>query len=338
MELQRLGNYRLVRPLVTRSTGFRLYLASHDDDPEAAAPSYVVKLLTTGRGQDHAHIAAQFEHEIRLLQAFNHPGIPSLHADGEKDGVRYLVMDYVDGVDLATLLGHTAGTPRALPRELGVFIMGQLADALHHVHTFEVLDEPTDPGASRPPGTYRELGVVHRDICPANILLSRQGSVLLADFNSATSIWLPREHDMADVGTKAYMAPERIKDTTPASVQSDLFGLAVVLWELLKGQRCFKAEDDLKTMQAIDRFQPSDFNHSSRRLTGLSAKLADIVRKNLDRDPARRYSSAYQLLQRLAQTPEATAAERAQVELAALVQDFAPSAPAAEPRAPSLRA
>ena len=310
MELQSLGTFRLVRPLVTRSTGFRLYLARHEDDPENGAPSYVVKLLLPSRSPDHAHLAAQFDHEIKLLQAFNHPGIPSVHGDGEKDGVRYLVMDYIDGCDLATLLGHNSDTPRGLSRELAVFIMGQLADALHHIHTFEVLDDST--------GKFVELGVTHRDVCPSNILLSRQGSVVLADYNSAASSWLPRPHDMSQAGTKAYMGPERIVGTAPASIQSDLFGMAVVLWEMIKGQRCFKADDDLKTMDAIVKF---DISHTSRRLSGLSAKLGDIVRKNLDRDPARRYSSAYQMLQRLAQTPEAAAAERAQAELATLVRE-----------------
>lgn len=310
MELQSLGTYRLVRPLATRSASFRLYLARHEDDPEGGAPTYVVKLLLPARGPDHAHLLAQFEHEIKLLEAFNHPGIPSAHGDGEKDGVRYLVMDYIDGCDLAALLGHDSGGPRGVSKEIAVYVMGQLADVLHHIHTFEVLD----PAGSK----YNELGVVHRDVCPSNVLLSRTGNVLLADYNSAVSGWLPKEHDMAQAGTKAYMAPERIVGTAPASVQSDLFGMAVVLWEMLKGQRCFKAEDDLKTMDAIVKF---DISHASRRLTGLSAKLGDIVRKNLDRDPARRYSAAYQLLQRLAQTPEAAAAERAQGELANLVRE-----------------
>ncbi len=332
MELQSLGTFRLVRPLVTRSASFRLYLARHEDDPEAGAPSYVVKLLLPGRSPDHAHLAAQFDHEIKLLQAFNHPGIPSVHGDGEKDGVRYLVMDYVDGCDLAALLGHESGNPRGLSREVAVFIMGQLADALHHIHTFEVLDESASGGAAA--NQFVELGVVHRDLCPSNILLSRTGSVLLADYNSASSSWLPRPHDMSQAGTKAYMAPERIVGTAPASIQSDLFGMAVVLWEMIKGQRCFKADDDLKTMDAIVKF---DISHSSRRLAGLSAKLGDIVRKNLDRDPARRYSSAYQMLQRLAQTPEAAAAERAQSELATLVREVSHgrNGPAATAPAPA---
>ncbi len=313
MELQSLGSFRLVRPLATRSASFRLYLARHEDDPESGAPSYVVKLLLPGRSPDHAHLAAQFEHEIKLLRAFNHPGIPSAHGDGEKDGVRYLVMDYIDGCDLAALLGHDMGLSdgaRSVSREIAVYVMAQLADALNHIHTFEVLDETTHK--------FGELGIVHRDVCPSNVLLSRTGNVLLADYNSATSTWIPREHDMSQAGTKAYMAPERIVGTAPASVQSDLFGMAVVLWEMLKGQRCFKADDDLKTMDAIVKF---DISHSTRRLTGLSSKLGDIVRKNLDRDPARRYSSAYQMLQRLAQTPEASAAERAQSELASLVRE-----------------
>jgi serine/threonine-protein kinase len=334
MELQSLGTYRLVRPLATRSASFRHFLARHQDDPESAPPAFLIKLLTPGRGPDHAHIAAQFDHEIRLLQAFNHPGIPTAHADGEKDGVRYLVMDYIDGCDLAALLGHYDGSPRALSREIGVYLMGQLADALHHIHTFEVLDEAGPPDVSAPNHTYRELAVIHRDVCPANILLSRQGNVLLGDFNSARSPWLPAAHDMAQAGTKAYMAPERVVGTGPASVQSDLFALSVVLWELLKGQRCLQAEDDLKTMDAIVKF---DVTQSSRRLPGLSTKLADVIRKNLDRDPARRYASAYQMLQRLAQTPEANAAEKAQAELAALVAEAAPAprpapAPAAKPR------
>lgn len=307
MELQSLGKFRLVRPLGGRSSVFHLYLARHEDDPDGAPPAYVVKLLLPGGGQEHAILASQFEHEIRLYQTLNHPGIPSLHGEGTQDGVRFLVLDYIDGCDLAALLGHDTGHPHALSKEVAVYVMGQLADALHHVHTAEAPDDKGRPV---------ELQVIHRDICPANVLLSRTGQVLLADYNSATSVWLPREHDMSQAGSKAYMAPERVVGTAAASISSDLFSLAVLLWEMLKGQRCFKADDDLKTMDAIVKF---DAGHPSRRLSGLSSKLAEIVRKNLDRDPARRYASAYQMLQRLAQCPEAAAAERAQQELGAQV-------------------
>jgi serine/threonine-protein kinase len=112
------------------------------------------------------------------------------------------------------------------------------------------------------------------------------------------------------------MAPERIVGTGDATVQTDLFSLAVVLWEMLKGERCFREATDLKTMDAIVRF---DISHSSRRVQGLSPKLSEILRRNLDRDPARRYASAFQVLQRLAQSPEAKDAEQSRLELATLV-------------------
>lgn len=311
MELQTLGKFRLIRPLGGRSSVFHLYLARHEDEPETAAPAYVVKMLPSGAGPEHAALAAQFEHEVRLYRSFNHPGIPSLHGEGTESGVRFLVIDYIDGCDLATLLGHDEGGARGLSKEIAVYLMGQLADALHHVHTAESVDERGRPV---------ELAAVHRDICPANVLLSRTGQVLLADYNSATSVWLAKQSDMSQAGSKAYMAPERVVGTSPASIQSDLFALAVILWEMLKGQRCFKADDDLRTIDAIVRF---DISHPSRRVSGLSAKLSEIVRKNLDRDPARRYSGAYQILQRLAQSPEAAAAERSRDELGALVAEAA---------------
>jgi serine/threonine protein kinase len=315
MELRSFGTYRLVRPLANPGAGFRHFVASHEDDPPGALPGYFIKMLAGGSGDEHALLRAGFEHEIRLLKSFNHPSIPSAHGDGEHGGVRFLVMDYIDGVDLAQLLGHPEQT-RGLSREVAVYVLAQLADALHYVHTFEVFDDDA--------GDFRSIDAVHRDIAPSNVLLSRQGNVLLADFNTAASRWLSPEHDTVHAGTKAYMAPERIIAAAPATPLSDLWSMAVILWEMLRGQRCFKAEDDLRTIDAIVRFDPS---HPSRRIAGLSTKLAEVLRKNLDRDPGRRYQGAYQLLQRLAQAPEAAAAERAREELAAAVQAAAAARP-----------
>ena len=313
MEPRRLGNFSLVQPLATGSVTHRHFLARHEDDPADAPASYVVKLLPPGRSDAHATLRANLDHEIRLLEGFNHPSIPSLHGHGEEGGVRFAVIDYVDGVDLAVLLGHAGeGEPRGLSREVAVYILAQLADALHYVHTFEALDEAA--------GDFVPISALHRDLAPSNVLLSRRGDVFLADFNAATSRWLSPEHDTGSAGTTAYMAPERVVTGAPATAQSDLFSMAVILWEMLRGQRCFKAEDDLRTLDAIVRF---DAGHPSRRVSGLSAKLGEILRKNLDRDPARRYQSAYQMLQRLAQAPEAAAAERAREELAGLVSAVA---------------
>ncbi len=310
MELHSLGNFRLLAPLAVHSPLSRLYLARPESEQkhEHESSSYLAKILVRSRGIDDAKLVAAFEHEARLLRTANHPGIPSLHAGGEQDGVHYIVIDHVDGVDLAHLLGHSGDGQRSLSKEIAVYIAGQLAEALHHLHELAILEADK---------TAMALEVIHRDVCPSNVLLSRDGDVLLGDLGSATSRWLSPAHDMLNTGNKGYMAPERVLGTASASVQSDLFSFAVILWEMLRGERCFKAEDELKTMDTIVRF---DALHPSRRIPGLSPKLAEIVRRNLDRAPERRYESAYQVLQRLAQSPEATAAEQSRLELARMVR------------------
>jgi serine/threonine-protein kinase len=318
MELHSLGGYRLLEPLASLTPISRLFLARLDSAPADAPATHVAKLLMPGSGPEFALYEAQFEHEVKLLRHFSHPGIPSVRAAGTQDGVDYFVMDYVDGVDLATLLGHDQprlgerGETRALGKELAVYILGQLADVLRYVHEFEVPNEAEDD--------FELLEVLHRDICPANVLLSVDGDVLLADFGSASSRWLAPEHTAAQAGHVAYKAPERVTGSGKATVRSDLFSLAVVLWEILRGERCFKAGSELETMDAIVRF---DIGHASRRVSGLSSKLSEVLRRNLDRDPERRYPDAYKVLQRLSQSPEAGAAERARQELAALVCDAA---------------
>jgi serine/threonine-protein kinase len=306
MELRNLGRYTLVRRLEGSPSRSELFVAALPE--EGGAERYVAKLLMPGSEETRATREACFEHEIRILGAVNHPCIPTLHEHGRHTGMPYMIIDRVDGVDLATLLGHHEHEPRALSKELVVYLMGQVVDALAHVHRIAQLEDD---------GTETHCEILHRDLCPANIYLSVEGDVMLGDWGSATSIWLDSEHDTPGAGHTAYKAPERVTGSGQATVQSDLFALAVVMWEMLKGQRCFWAESELKTMDAIVRF---DISNSKTRVTGLSSKLSEVVRKNLDRDPARRYDSAFRILQRLAQSPEAQAAEQSRLELGALVR------------------
>ncbi|MFO7566804.1 MAG: serine/threonine-protein kinase [Enhygromyxa sp.] len=340
MELHSLGGYRLLEPVPTLSSITRLFLARRDDAPDDAPASALAKVLLPDSGDEFQLLKAQFAHEANLLRSFSHPGIPSLRAAGTQTGVDFFVMDYVPGVDLAVLLGHEQNEPRALSRELAVYILGQLADALRYVHGFEV---PTDDGSTADGGGgegadgsadgsdetetddeaedddgFEYLDVLHRDLCPANVYLSLDGDVVLGDFGSASSKWLAPEFTANDAGHVAYKAPERVTGSGKATVKSDLFSLAVILWEMLRGERCFKAASELETMDEIVRF---DISHSSRRVAGLSSKLSEVLRRNLDRDPERRYPDAYKVLQRLSQAPEAGGAERARQELARLVAE-----------------
>jgi serine/threonine protein kinase len=333
MELHSLGGYRLLEPVPLLNSISRLFLARPDDAPADAPASVVAKVLMPGVGEEFTMLKAQFAHEANLLRSFSHPGIPSLRAAGTQHGVDFFVIDYVAGVDLAVLLGHEQDDPRALSKELAVYIMGQLADALRYVHGFEIPIDAGLEGASEPTAgdagddddegdavneddEFEYLDVLHRDLCPANVFLSVDGDVVLGDFGSASSKWLAPELTASEAGHIAYKAPERVTGSGKATVKSDLFSLAVMLWEMLRGERCFKAASELETMDEIVRF---DISHSSRRVTGLSSKLSEVLRRNLDRDPERRYPDAYKVLQRLSQAPEAAGAERARHELARLV-------------------
>jgi serine/threonine-protein kinase len=326
MQPRVLGPFCLVRPLDVPTAVHRLFLANRFDDttPESRAatlphaqaatqaPTHVIKLLPP-RGDETGRVQrARFLHERQLLHALNHPCIPSLEGYGESDGVLFYASDYIEGVNLAQLLGHDAlpASPancRRLPKEIAVYILAQIADALDHLHDFAFADEN---------GNTRELNGVHRDLCPANIFLSKDGNVILGDYDAAISCLLAPEIAAFDAGHVAYKAPERLIGGKEAGPKSDLFALAVVLWEMLKGERCFAGETEVQTLDAIVRF---DINHSSRKVSGLSSKLSEVLRRNLDRDPERRFDDAYQVLQRLAQSPEAAHAEAARAQLGQMV-------------------
>ena len=234
-----------------------------------------------------------------------------MHAAGEQDGLPYVVLDRVDGIDLATLCGHLS-EPRALGHDVAVYVIAQIVDAVRHMHELEVeLEEGTE---------LAPLHVVHRGLSPASVLCSRSGDVILWDFSAAGSRWLAPEHDDKQAGDPAYWAPERL--TGAADAKSDLFSIAVMLWEMLRGQRCLAGADAAATRENVARF---DISQPSKRVPGLSPKLGEVVRKNLDRDPTRRYDDAYQMLQRLAQAPEAAAAERSREALSEIVGKLAPA-------------
>jgi serine/threonine-protein kinase len=362
MELHSLGGYRLLEPVPSLSSITRLFLACPDGAPEGSPATALAKVLMPGDGEVYSMLKAQFAHEANLLRSFSHPGIPSLRAAGTRTGVDFFVMDYIAGVDLGVLLGHDGEEARPLSKELAVYILGQLADALRYVHTFEVStdiegggegaeaaegaealegeapaesasddddDDDDDDGGDGGGDGFEDLDVLHRDLCPANVYLSLDGDVILGDFGSATSKWLAPEFSTADAGHVAYKAPERVTGSGKATVKSDLFSLAVILWEILRGERCFTAGNDLETMDEIVRF---DISHSSRRVSGLSSKLSEVLRRNLDRDPERRYPHAYKVLQRLSQSPEAGAAEKSRQELSRMVAEAMATRVPSKPR------
>jgi serine/threonine-protein kinase len=227
------------------------------------------------------------------MRNFSHSNIPTVHEVGEQDGIEYFILEYIVGVDLATLLGHPISA-RSLNSEMALYILAQLTDVLRYIHEFEM------PNPAK--GDFVPLEVLHRDICPAHVLLSVEGDVLLTGFGSASS-WLLRTEHTRETLHRSYQALE-LQAGAKATPQSDLFSLAAVFWEMLTGHR----------------FKPSQVQTPlGRKVPGVSSKLAEVLRFNLNEDPECRHESAYRVLQRIGQSPEAESAWRSRHELSALV-------------------
>jgi serine/threonine-protein kinase len=175
-------------------------------------------------------------------------------------------MDWVDGCDLAALLAR-----RPLPRALALLIVEQLAAALAYVHAL------TDAKG-------RPLGLVHRDVSPANVLVSRTGEVKLSDFGIAKATAEGDETwGRLRKGKYAYMAPEQITGE-PLGPAADLFSLAVTLHECLLGRRPFDGANPLEMMEAI-RLARLDDDHD---FGDLDDELIALLRRALARDPSAR--------------------------------------------------
>jgi len=232
----------------------------------------VIKRLLPERAGD-PHYEKMFIEEARLHAQLRHRNLVHAHELGLVDGAYYVRLELVDGADLGTL---ARGEPLSEP--LALFVGEELALALDYVH------RATDD-AGRP------LGLVHRDVSPSNVLLSKEGEVKLADFGIAKATLL-REQTRSGVrkGKYAYMSPEQANGR-PLTAASDQFALAVTLCELLTGKRPFGEES----------------RDEEPELSALSPEVAAVMRRALAVEPAERFESSEAFRQELARVGQSSA-------------------------------
>jgi serine/threonine-protein kinase len=220
--------------------------------------------------------AASLEREARLLAELDHPNIVSLYDFVRKDERMWMVLEHVDGWSLEEI-GKKA--PR-LEQAASVAIALEVALALGHAH---------------------DKGISHRDVRPRNVLVSRHGKVKLANFSVASDERMATAPELLDHGASyvgpAYMSPEQILGE-PADPRSDLFSLGVVLYEMLAGERPFKAPDERNESLRI-RSEPAPA--LTRRVPTVSPSLERIVQRCLEKMPSDRFQSATELSEALAQ-------------------------------------
>jgi serine/threonine protein kinase/tetratricopeptide (TPR) repeat protein len=282
----RLGTYEIIRPLGAGGMG-EVYLARDTRLGREVA----VKVL-------HADVAsspdriARFEREARTVAGLNHPNIVTLYSIEEEDGIHFLTMELVDGQSLDGLV-----TPGGLPLSRVLDLSIALADALVAAH---------------------ERGVVHRDLKPGNVMVTREGRVKVLDFglakltgdegsvHSATlaaTVESPISGEGQVLGTLPYMAPEQIRGE-PVDARTDLFALGIVLYELSTGRRPFTGATSADVSSAILRDMPEPLQRVRADLPG---DLDRIVAKCLEKNPRDRVQTALDVcneLRRLKQTHE----------------------------------
>ena len=225
-----------------------------------------IKFLRTDLAADPT-VRARFEFEARAAANLAHPAIVTVFDSGEWGGIPYLVMECLHGRTLADEM-EVSALPAARVREIAV----DLAAALDMAH---------------------RQGVMHRDVKPGNILLTETGRVKLADFGIAKSTESV-DHTVAGmiIGTPAYLAPERLAGQ-PATAQSDLYALGVVLYEGLAGERPFRGDTPIAVAHAVHTNTPAPLGDSVRRTDPV---LASIIGRLLAKNPADRPPSAGEIV------------------------------------------
>jgi eukaryotic-like serine/threonine-protein kinase len=250
-----------------------------------------------------------FLDEARLLAHLRHARITQVYDFGEADGTYYMAIELVEGTDLEGLLRSLTREGRAFPVDVLVYVLAELLSALSYAHGLEVNGQP--------------LALVHRDISPSNVLVSKHGEVKLTDFGIAKS--RQRSHRTKTGHTRgklAYMSPEQLRGDE-LDGRSDLFAVGVVAYELMAGRHPFDTDTDLGLIQNIvsgTRIPLTEL------VPSVPPRLAALVDALLAVKPDERPANAEQALALL---PFEQAPHVAQRALATLVQRHQQSAAAA---------
>jgi len=219
---------------------------------------------------------AMFLDEARLSMQLQHANIVQIFDIGKADGTYFVVMELIEGPNLRRVMQRSLDRSKPLPVPLACYLIAEVAKALAYAH------ERTDPNG-------QALGIVHRDVSPPNVLLSRQGEIKLTDFGLAKAATHVQQTDAGVIkGKFAYLSPE-VVDGRDADPRADVYSAGIILWELLCGRKLYAGKTDMETVELVRRSQvpaPSAIRPE------VDEELERIVLKALARNPKRRYQSA----------------------------------------------
>jgi tRNA A-37 threonylcarbamoyl transferase component Bud32 len=235
----------------------------------------VIKKILPHLAVDAAFVA-MFIDEAKITARLDHPKIAQVLELGTIDESLYIAMEFVDGLDVLAILRACAQRKQSLPAPIAAHICHEILDALDYAH--QARDDDGSP-----------LGIVHRDISPSNILISRRGDVKLADFGIAHALDRQQKTQAGMLkGKYGYMSPEQVIGGD-LDGRSDLFAVGTVLSEMLMGRRLFTAPNELDVLLMV---RDVKLDRLDRYGGGIEPDLRAIISKALQRDPRTRFPTA----------------------------------------------
>ncbi|MBP7126020.1 serine/threonine protein kinase [Myxococcota bacterium] len=220
-----------------------------------------------------------FLDEARLAMHLNHANIVQVFDVGRAQGTYFIVMELIEGYNLRRVFQRLSEVGQRFPVPIALFVVTEMLKGLAHAH--ERRDANGNP-----------LGIVHRDVSPPNVLISRAGEVKVTDFGLAKAITQAELTDPGIVkGKFSYLSPEAI-DGRAVDHRADLFSAGVVLWELLANRRLFLGKTEMET---VDLVQKAEVPSLTLLNPDVPEELERLVLKSLARDPRKRYHSAREM-------------------------------------------
>ena len=266
---------------------------------------------------------SMFLDEARLSLHLQHANIVHVFDIGiGADTAYFIVMEYVDGANLKSITEFHKRQGRRIKVAHTIYLMIEVCKGLAYAH------EVSDPESGKP------LGIVHRDISPPNILISKMGEVKLVDFGLAKATSQLETTDPGVVkGKFSYLSPE-MASAQEIDHRSDLFAVGILLWEMLTGRRLFYGETDYQTVELVRQAKVPPIGPLN---PDVDADIEAVVRKTLARDPRDRYPHAADLQDALAQILFSKGLKVTSRDIAALVREVVADREKSKPATPKVR-
>src|SRR6266566_5146759 len=222
---------------------------------------------------------SMFLDEARLSAHLSHSNCVQVFDIGVGDNAYFIVMEYVDGADLKAVMETLKKQGRELPVEEAVFIAIKICEGLCYAH--ELMDSEG-----------HAFGVVHRDVSPPNVLMTKYGEIKIVDFGLAkASSQLEKSEPGIIKGKFSYLSPEAALGKE-VDHRTDIFAVGIILWEMLAGRRLFLGDTDFATVKLVQQAAVPPMSQVNPKVP---PDLDRIIQKALARDPVQRYQSAREL-------------------------------------------